>query len=463
MTSFAEFTKKKKKKSAEGQTFADYTRSLLGDDVEIQDIAPIRQSVSGDDIAPKSDEEKKSLFGDLEFIKKDTLFSDGYQRGDVIKSVGANVGKLATGVAKGALGLGEGISDAILYGVSGVSKLAGADKFAENVKKEAQVNATKKLFQPVDDYLDKYSTFGKTLDAVNQGIGQVGTLVAGGALLKGAGMAAKGISAVTQGTLGVSTFGSGMSEAYEGGATDSEALTYGATTGASAVLTEMLFGGLGKAVNAVGFSKGLSQLDDVLAQKVTGNINNVLARNLASYGIKAGAEGFEEVIDGIVNIAAKKLTYMSEEDVRKIVEDQNLLEQFVVGAATSGVMQSGIIPGTRSGSLIEANKAGRDFITGYTKNEQSVIDKEVENRIAEREVDGKKLTNKEKSTIKEQVQKDLEKGYISVDTIEGVLGGKTYSGYKSITDRETSIKKEIETLENKTESLFTHKDSERLT
>ena len=40
MTSFAEFTKKKKKQSLTGVSFEEYTESLLG--IDIEDIAPIR-------------------------------------------------------------------------------------------------------------------------------------------------------------------------------------------------------------------------------------------------------------------------------------------------------------------------------------------------------------------------------------------------------------------------------------
>ena len=105
------------------------------------------------------------------------------------------------------------------------------------------------------------------------------------------------------------------------------------------------------------------------------------------------------MIAGFAQAWGKKATYMSEEDFGKLLKDENLLEQFVVGTLTSGMIQSGIIPGTASGSLIESNKENKDFITGFSQNEQAVIKKETENRIAEAEKGGEKLTAKEKSEI----------------------------------------------------------------
>jgi hypothetical protein len=162
--------------------------------------------------------------------------------------------------------------------------------------------------------------------------------------------------------------------------------------------------------------------------------------------VKASGEGFEEVLAGVGSAVAKKLTYMDEKELNELINDENLLEQFVVGTAAGGMMQSGYIPKTSQGSLKEANKTGRDFITGYTQNEQSVIDAEVEKRIKNREKDGEKLGNKEISSIKEQVEKDLEKGYIDIDTIESVLGGETYKNYQDTLDNEKAWQEEYDSL-----------------
>ena len=90
---------------------------------------------------------------------------------------------------------------------------------------------------------------------------------------------------------------------------------------------------------------------------------------------------------------------------------------------------------------------GRDFATGLSDNELKVAQVEIENRIAEKEADGEKVSTKEKNAITQQVYKDLEKGYISIDTIESTLGGETYKKYKDLTEQEESLSRELAELE----------------
>lgn len=349
-------------------------------------------------------------------------FSDGYQFGDVTKAILGTVGDVGHGVLKGGVGLVEGLTDVVTYGAAGVSDLVGADELAEKLKFAAKADFTGDTFKGGEEFLDKHSLLGKTSQSVTQGLGQVAAIMLTGGAGAAAGLGTGATTALTTGVMGLSGMGSGMGEAYQNNATDGEAVAYGLMSGAADAVSELFFGGLGKAVNAVGFSKGLSSLDDMVAKKVASKITNQFGKNLAEFAVKSGAEGVEEVAAGFAQAAAKQLTYMSEEEFGKILEDENLLEQFVVGALTSGMIQSGIVPGTSDGSLIESTKQGKDFITGYNQNEQAVIKQEVENRIAEAEKDGKKLTAKEKSQIEAQVEKDMEKGYISTDTIESVLG-----------------------------------------
>ncbi len=458
MASFAEFTKKKKKQSLTGEmSFGDYTESLLG--IDLDDIAPVRTTV--EPISTVSAPVKKEEEDKLDFFQKGA-FKNGYQFGDVTKSILGTASDAGVGVVKGVLGIGEGIKDLGQYGVAGVADLVGADKFADNVRKNAQKNTVEESFKGVDDYLDQYSVLGRTSDSITQGIGQVGTIILTGGIGSAGGLGAVGTTALTTGVMGVSSAGSGMSEAYRGGATDAEATAYGISKGVIDAGSELIFGGLGKAVGAIGLSKGISSLDDVFARKLSSKISNQVAKNVVEFGVKASGEGFEEIVAGAGSAVAKKLTYMDEEELGKIIEDENLLEQFIVGTVTSGMIQSGYIPKTESGSLKEANATGRDFITGYTQNEQSVIDKVVEERVKEQETDGKKLNKKEIGKIEQEVASELQKGYISVDTIESVLGGESFKAYNSLVEQENTLKKEIEALENMPNEKITVKENERL-
>ena len=439
--------KKKKKKNEDAVTLEGNEKSGLKNVITLEENARLKGIDLMDfkhnniDIAPvMTTSKKEEEAGKLDFFQKGA-FTDGYQFGDVTKTILGTVGDAGVGIVKGGASLVEGITDATRYGVAGISDAFGNETYADKVRKKAQNNAVENIFKSTDDYLDQYSVLGRTSDAILQGVGQVGGLIGAGAVAGALGVGVAGATALTSGIMGLSSTGSGMSEAYEGGATDEEATKYGISKGIIDAGTELLFGGLGKTINAVGLSKGISSIDDLFAQKLSSKLSNQVAKNFVEFGVKASAEGFEEVLAGLGSAVAKKLTYMDEEELSKIIEDENLLEQFVVGTVTSGMIQSGYIPKTAEGSLKQANETGRDFITGYTQNEQAVIDKEVEKRVGDR-----KLSKKELGEIEEQVKKDLEKGYIDIDTIESALGGETYNQYKSITEQEEALTKQLEEL-----------------
>jgi len=403
-----------------------------------EDIAPVSttRSLSGSgrrmDVAPVKEEDEKKL----DFFQKGSKIGD--QKGfwnkvlDVPQAILGTAGDAGLGVLKGAGSLVEGIGDLGLYGVAGVADFVGADKFSDKTKKFAQKNTVQDITKGADDYLNQYSVLGKTSDAITQGVGQVGTIILSGGLGASAGLGAVGTTALTTGVMGASSAGSGMSEAYQGGATDAEAFKYGMAKGAIDAGTEMMFGGFGKAVKAVGLSRGIGGFDDMLAQKISSKITNHVLKNATEFGVKASGEGVEEVVAGLLSAKAKQLTYMSDSELRDLVADENLLEQFVVGTVTSGMIQSGYIPATAQGSLKEANETNRDFITGYTQNEQAVIDKVVDERVKELETDEKKLTKKEIGEIESEVKTAFERGEIDIDTIESVIGGELYTQYNDL-------------------------------
>lgn len=428
MTSFAEYTKKKKKQSMAGTTFGEYTESLLG--IDIEDIAPIRTVSVPAPVLVAKEKDK------LDFFQKPKDFDKGNPIINTGKTILGTTADLGINFIKGGASLVEGVKDLSQYGIAyGADKL-GDHEFADSLRKLAQENSVEKASQFVGDFLEERglnfarndSVSGRTTDAVAQGFGQLVPLILTGGLAS----SATGATALTTGAIVTSSAGSGMSEAYNAGATDKEATIYGFSKGAIEGVTEMIFGGLGKTVKALGFSRGLSSFDDQLARKLSSKISNHLLKNATEFGIKAGAEGVEEVIAGYGDAIAKKLTYMSDEELSDLVEDENLLEAFVVGSLVSAGSQSGYVPGTSQGSLKEANATGRDFITGYTQNEQAVIDKVVEQRVKEQETEGKKLKNKEIGKIEEEVKTAFERGEIDIDTIESVVGGDLYSQYDNL-------------------------------
>ena len=375
-------------------------------------------------------------------IFKSGAFSDGYDFGDVTMSILGTAGDAALEAAKGFGKVGEGLGKGIALGAAQVGDWFGADDWAEGVRDRAQRNFIDEWTEGIDKGIEKYSFLGDTTDAILQGVGQVGAVAAtGGAAGAGVGTA----------TLFGSSFGNSTSEALQNGASDEEAYTYGLMSAAAETVSEMFFGGLGKGANMLGFSKGLSSIDDMAAKAAGKFFKSDTGKNIVQWAVKSGFEGAEEVIAGFGNAWAKSVTY-SDEDFEDILRDENLFEQFFVGAMTSAAMQSGIIPGTQSGSLIESNKTGRDFISGLSSNEQAVVDKVFKDELAKAEENGK-VTNKQKNEIYNEVLERMEKGRIDTDTIEEVLGGDSFKAYKDILDSENALKEEQKALQEEQKAL----------
>lgn len=428
----------------------------------------------------KQEEEEKGggfeFFKDSSALDPDTpMILQPFNFANALLQTGADV------VGSAAQGFGnslEGISDFILHGGAYVADALGADKAADFLHGSANHNSVNNLF---DNYIigentREQSFLGSTLRSVAQGVGQAGSLLATSAVGQALNWGKTAVTALSTATMFSSAAGSGISEAYQHGeavesairdgmetldklykdgqiseetyntakagydeileknkVTDAEAFNYGMMKGTIEAGTELLAGGLGKSVEAIGVSRGIGGIDDIFAHKLFGKVSNYWVRSLGEAGIKALGEGAEEVLAGLGTAVAKKLTYLSDEDLGKLIEDENLLEAFVVGTMTSAAMQGG--------DVVTNSKNATDLVTGLNKNEDAVVQKEYENRLKEASKDSKKISGKDKAKIYDEVMEDLEKGRISVDTIEEVLGGEDYKafeeGVRGFTDSET--------------------------
>ena len=394
------------------------------------------------------------------WFKNSELFSDGYQFGDVTKTALSTIGDIGVNVVKGAAGLGEGIADVISYAGADIYDLMGNDSKADAIRKRTQENTIESIFSPVDNYLDEKSVLGEKSDSIAQALGYIAGNTAVSVLTGGAG-GALGASTTVAGTLGstatifTSTMGNSMSEALKDGATIDEARMYGAVSGAGEAASELMFGGLGKASSALGLSKGA--LDDVVVSGLTKNIKNKMVKTIMQSGIKATGEGLEEVVSGLISAVGKKATYMKEKDIKEVIENEDLAEQFWMGALTSAIAQAP--------STIKSVGNGTDYITGRTNNEQKVYDNEVKERVNERirqttieqaykeqiksqenlgieitedlknqimqkvenaydngTLKSIELNRKDKLEIEDQVEKDMQDGNISAENIMKTLG-----------------------------------------
>jgi hypothetical protein len=460
MISFDEFTKKKKKPSAVGKSFGDFMREVNSDnDNEVGSFEDFSKSINfnasgmsfdefvrkakglDDDLAPvgstvgKLSEEPKK-----EEEKERTWFQKS-ESDSVVKTILGSATDLLENIGTGVAGMGEKAVDALMY----LSPAFNAGQQAQNnpyyrfdineyrqQQESAQKFIEKDLYDEekvakaiISDQAKKigidaenHSVFGEKSDALAQSAGQLGATIA--------------LSPVLPWylTTGLTSFGGEAEGALKEGAGYEQAGGSALITAGADILTEKLFGAI---------SFGGKTLDDVMLKPLTEKIANKTVRTLTNLGIDAVGEGSEEVIASVFSNLGTAL--YKEDSIEELLTSEEAMDEYIESFIGGAVLGGGVSAVTTG---IEANKAKKP---AFTENEQKVIDKEVERKIeAQEKEEGKKLTNKEKRDIQEEVEIELRKGFTGVGNIESTLGGETYEQYKSMQDEETTLEEEIERL-----------------
>ena len=381
------------------------------------------------------------------------VFEDGYQKGDFIKFLLGSQGDLVENAYTGIVGMPEQMIDSVVqffpyiaeaqYAKGGYTKEQA--EAVEAVKKWTAEFVEKDLYNPeewgkklspllspaslishvgkkvlgVEDY-DDVSVFGEKSDALAQSTGQLAVTAA----LQSAGIPWWLVS-------GSTSFGGQAETALREGATHEEATLSAAITATAEVLTEKISGGV---------KFGGKTLDDALTKKLARGISNKFVRSALKFGLDATGEGLEEVISQFANNFSTVL--YKDESLKEILFNEEAVEGYIdsfIGGAVLGGGSSAV-------NIVQHKAKGIDPVTELTSSEQKVVDKVYEDALAEAEKDGKKLSSKEKSKLYDEVVESLEKGEISIDTIESVLGGETYEKYKAEADREEALQNEFNTL-----------------
>ena len=351
---------------------------------------------------------------DSGWFKSSNAFDDGWQFGDITKTVLGSVADAGANVLKGATGIVEGATDLVQYGAAGVASLVGADNTAERWKESAQYNWSNDLYNPILEVTDRNSVFGDKSDSIAEGVGHYGGMVA-----------LQSVGVPWQLTSGVTSMSGGLTEAFESGASVEDAIKYSLLSAVAEIGSEYMFSGLGAL-------KGTGDLSDAAIKKMTKGIKNSFAKNLTQFGLKSMGEGLEEIASGWANEIAKRHSYMKDEE-KNVLENawkgtkdywtQQAAQDFWAGTLVSAI--SGVtIPG--QGNLVNNLRTGRSVMNNLTANEQKVLDSVVETRYNE-ELKGKEnLTDKQKNqlkkTIEEITMKDLVKGKVDVKDINNTIG-----------------------------------------
>lgn len=449
----------KRKKKSFWEEYEEEKNKLISKNTD--DIAPVRTTTSKTNNKKTEQKSKKRTWFDK------GVFDDGYQFGDIAKGILGTGTDVTTHLGAGILGIGEKLVDAgatlgammnqnsmnqaaeseMIYNfVSGKKDetvLKRYQNYQDKVEKGTadfvakdlydEKNIAKKIISaPIKSVTgidsEKDSFLGDKSDALAQSAGQLGAQIAVSSI-PGFGQAAG------MGLMAATAFGSEAESAFSQGATFDEAVLSSTISAGAEMLTEKIGG--------VKF--GGKTLTDAVFGKLSSKLTSKLATTLVVTGkvtADALAEGGEEILSGYMSAIGQKLTYMEDKEIEELFSNDDRLESFIGGIVLGGM-----------GGTVEAAAQGKGYITGLNKSEQAVVDKLYNDSIAEKEKGGKKLTQKEKSKIYNNVLDRLEKGDISTDTIEEVLGGETYKAYKETLDEENSLQKQIDTLQDEYNTL----------
>ena len=466
MASFAEWTeqqKKKKKKeeltaaeqSAAGVSFTEYTKQVLGrDDIE----APLSERKKTEDIAPVKEEttEKKENDGD---------FWDWL--GNSAMSGLASFNKAVTSTADVILGKPL---QALGWENNPISSVAdyysdSYDQYKAKANKEAdKLGSDKNIYGMGNGYDVAGQLVEGTVAAVPNAIialmsmgtslvGTTGTAIGGtsaalstnaayqsGNILTKVGITTQEMMKNPQfWTSFAQTYGPDYEEAIEEGADET-------TAALGATISSLLNAGVEIGIDGASGIQGLPQ------KVAEGGKSAVLEWVQSSL-----EEGGEGVVQGVISRLVAKTMYGSEEAV---LDGQQMLMEGAMGTAVGALLGGGQI-GVQSTTNAVNNAVQEAKAATLTENEQKVVDKIVETRITEEELAGKPVTAKEKKAIETQVKDELEKGYISIDTIEETLGGDTYKAYKDTVDSEDALQAEFDTLNKMKQGEMTGEQIDR--
>ena len=234
-------------------------------------------------------------------------------------------------------------------------------------------------------------------------------------------------------TTGASVLGGEAENAARQGATYEDAFLSGMISAGAEIGVEQLTGGI---------KFGGKTLTDGVGKKIASVMSNKAVATLAKWGFNTVGEGAEEDLTGYISALGQKFTYASDKELEEIYSSEDHWENFFGGAILGGFFE-GV-------NIASAKKNNIDYVTDLSKSERQVVDKVYNDAIAEAQQNGKKLTSREKTKIFDKVIADAEKGYISTDTIEEVLGGDDYKAYKEISTFTEGLSKEAKEIGSKT-------------
>jgi hypothetical protein len=402
----------KKKKEIEERNKQEYEKNSVNVSTKktsSSDIAPVKQTKT----------ENRTWFNG-------GAFSDGYQFGDVTKTILGTTSDLTENLFTGALGIAEKTIDAGAYILGGGAKLFGNDNVADNTQKfiEKDLINEEKIAKGIvttttPGILNKLLNKGNTDEASVLGEKTDSLVQSGGQLAGTIGLQAVGVPWWL--TTGVTSFGAETEQAFKQGATYGEAGFSGLVTAGAEILTEKISGGI---------KFGGRTLDDGLQRLISEKITNKVLQTATKIGVDMVGEGTEEVLSELISSVGKKLSYEDEKTWTEMLTSEEAMDSYLE-AFIGGAVLGGVGSATQRAFQQAEQKLGRPL----TADEKTEIKKSVEN-ASNTEVEEEIAPVKEQDDLPNSKVRDKDGNLITVyhgtradfDTYDTSKAGQNYEG-----------------------------------
>lgn len=276
------------------------------------------------------------------------LKSKKSKKPSLLEKIGGTAARTLTSIGDGFLKTTENFADAGQYALANQLIKMGFKKAPAALMKNAKFDSTSVLTDKAKETYDKtaFKPFktGGIVDTIASGVGQVGATVGASKLLGGTSTLNLGKLPIPTSSI-IGGYGSGTTAGLNKGKSFNKSQAYGVGSGLIEGVSEGLSGGIGGV-----FGKGA--VDDLLVNNLTNKVKSNLGKNLTRIGIKSIGEGLEENISGALNPYLQRLTI---DQKAKLYNGDQALQDFVVGAATSALLQSPSI--NQKNDITPQNKA----------------------------------------------------------------------------------------------------------
>ena len=358
------------------------------------------------------------------WFKESSYFDDGYDIGDVTKTIIKTGGDVLTNVGKGFLNTVEGVVDTARTGIGDLTKTSanvqadiwdflGNKAYASNLRKagqdvkdltykNAKMDVTGAILGETNDLfkenwsakMNEGSVLGTVPQSVSQGIGNIGAFVGLSVLTGGSTMA-------TFGNSFTSAYGNTLTNGLRNGLDEKEAKGQAITSGLAEAISEQFFQGI-PGLKSAGWADNL--ISKPIGKYFSGKTGKVALKVFDSLG-----EGFEEVISNVLQSTFEGIR--KGDNVKQIWNDATgqITNEETRDAFISALISSAL---TNGGSALVTNAQKNQIIDAYAKEHNMTV-KETKNlfdSIVEKKANLEETPNyKERVETEEGISKQLVK------------------------------------------------------